>query len=333
MAGIREVWAPNLDQEMRNIRDVIEKYPYIAMDTEFPGVVARPIGTFKTSSDYHYQTMRCNVDLLKIIQVGITLADEDGNFPQDCSTWQFNFKFSVNDDMYAPEAIDHLQKSGFDFQRHEEIGILPNDFAELMITSGMVLAPETKWISFHSGYDFGYFVKLLTAESLPNTEDQFFNLLRIWFPTVYDLKFLMRSTKVLRGSLQELADDLGIQRIGPSNQAGSDSLLTASTFFKTRELYFNDAIDDVEYSGKLYGLGQTFTVSNGLTDPGRGGATIAEREDRGSARESHNQTPGSNTSQNPMAMGSMQGQLPSSVSYAMGANGPYMRAPPLVGGR
>lgn len=39
--------------------------------------------------------MRCNVDLLKIIQVGITLADEDGNYPQDVSTWQFNFHFSV----------------------------------------------------------------------------------------------------------------------------------------------------------------------------------------------------------------------------------------------
>lgn len=64
-------------------------------DTEFPGVVARPIGSFKTSSDYHYQTMRCNVDLLKIIQVGITLADEEGQFPQECSTWQFNFKFSL----------------------------------------------------------------------------------------------------------------------------------------------------------------------------------------------------------------------------------------------
>ena len=39
--------------------------------------------------------MRCNVDLLKIIQVGLTLADEDGNFPQEVSTWQFNFKFSA----------------------------------------------------------------------------------------------------------------------------------------------------------------------------------------------------------------------------------------------
>lgn len=39
--------------------------------------------------------MRCNVDLLKVIQVGITLIDEQGNFPEEASTWQFNFKFNV----------------------------------------------------------------------------------------------------------------------------------------------------------------------------------------------------------------------------------------------
>lgn len=116
--------------------------------------------------------MRCNVDLLKIIQVGLTLADEDGTYPQEVSTWQFNFRFSqtcVNlrsfslpmsagnayvirphrEDMYAPESIELLEKSGIDLGRHEEMGIEPNDFAELMITSGLVLSPDTKWISFH----------------------------------------------------------------------------------------------------------------------------------------------------------------------------------------
>jgi len=216
---------------MRHIRDLIDQYPYIAMDTEFPGVVARPIGSFKTSSDYHYQTMRCNVDLLKIIQLGITLADEEGQFPQECSTWQFNFRFSLAEDMYPPDSVEQLQKAGIEFQKHEEYGILPNDFAELMITSGLVLAPETKWISFHSGYDFGYFVKLLTAESLPTTEDGFFSLLNLWFPTVYDIKFLMKASKLLKGGLQEVADDLGVLRIAATQQAGSDSLLTSSTFF------------------------------------------------------------------------------------------------------
>ncbi|KAL4250781.1 CAF1 family protein [Abortiporus biennis] len=344
MSRIREVWAPNLEQEMRNIRDLIDKYPYVAMDTEFPGVVARPIGTFKTSSDYHYQTMRCNVDLLKIIQVGLTLADEDGNYPQDVSTWQFNFHFSVDEDMYAPESIDLLQKSGIDLQRHEDMGIEPNDFAELMITSGLVLLDETKWISFHSGYDFGYFVKLLTAESLPTTEDLFFERLRTWFPTIYDIKFMMRATKMLKGGLQEVADDLGVMRIGPSHQAGSDSLLTASTFFKMRELYFDDHIDDAEYNGKLYGLGQTFTV-NGANENIRGSAaTIAEREDRGTMRDSQNQTPGPGQGHNvgmglsalttPAMAGAMPASIPGGSPYGpMGAGGPYMRTIGVGGGR
>lgn len=65
-------------------------------------------------------------------------------------------------------------------------------------------------LSTFSGYDFGYFLKLLTAASLPTTEEAFFNLLGTWFPTVYDIKFLMRASKILKGGLQDVADDLGV---------------------------------------------------------------------------------------------------------------------------
>ena len=252
---IREVWAENLEREMAVIRDVVEKYPYLSMDTEFPGVVARPIGNFKTSADYHYQTLRCNVDLLKIIQIGITFSDEHGNLPPDTCTWQFNFRFNLADDMYAQDSIELLAKSGIDFQRHEERGIDVHDFGEVLISSGLVLLDNVRWISFHSGYDFGYLLKLLTCKPLPADEVEFFGELSLYFPCIYDIKYLMKSCKTLKGGLQDVADELQVKRIGPQHQAGSDSLLTAMTFFKLRQVFFDDQIDDGKFLGHLYGLG------------------------------------------------------------------------------
>lgn len=94
--GIRDVWRHNLEEEFRTIRQIVRKYHYVAMDTEFPGVVARPIGEFRSSADYQYQLLRCNVDLLRIIQLGLTFMDEDGKTPTGFSTWQFNFKFNLS---------------------------------------------------------------------------------------------------------------------------------------------------------------------------------------------------------------------------------------------
>ncbi|BEI86614.1 hypothetical protein CcaverHIS002_0609010 [Cutaneotrichosporon cavernicola] len=258
--GIREVWADNLETELQHLRHAVDQYPYISMDTEFPGIVARPIGSFKTGSDYHYQTMRCNVDMLKIIQLGVTLSDESGHSPEGY-TWQFNFQFNLTDDMYAPESIELLKNSGIDFKRNEEDGIDVEYFGELLVTSGLVLFPTIKWVSFHSGYDFGYLLRILTCEPLPATEQDFFDLLFVWFPCIYDIKHIVRSVRMLRGGLQEIAESIGVQRIGPQHQAGSDSLLTANVFFRIRGNYFNNVLDDSYYKNYLYGF------STGRTQP------------------------------------------------------------------
>ena len=247
---IRDVWAENLDAEMAVLRSLVDRYPYIAMDTEFPGIVARPIGKFPSKADYHYQTLRCNVDMLKIIQLGITLADENGDLAKvdgAVSTWQFNFRFSLEEDMYAQDSIDLLTKSGIDFVKHTNHGIDVYSFGELLITSGLVMLEDVKWISFHSGYDFGYLVKIMSCTPLPKEEADFRVKLRTFFPSLYDIKYLMKSCRNLKGGLQDIAEEMGIQRIGPQHQAGSDSLLTGMIFFQMRQRYFEGKIDDAQF--------------------------------------------------------------------------------------
>ncbi|KAI5671853.1 hypothetical protein M9H77_12217 [Catharanthus roseus] len=256
---IREVWNHNLEEEFALIRELVDDYPYVAMDTEFPGVVLRPVGTFKNINDYNYLTLKDNVDMLKLIQLGLTFSDEEGNLPT-CGfdvgcIWQFNFReFNLNEDMFANDSIELLKQSGIDFQKNNDMGIDANRFAELLMSSGIVLNDSVHWVTFHSAYDFGYLLKLLTCKSLPDSQAGFFNLIKIYFPMVYDIKHLMKFCNSLHGGLNKLAELLEVERFGICHQAGSDSLLTSCAFKKLKDNFFNGSTE--KYAGVLYGLGE-----------------------------------------------------------------------------
>jgi hypothetical protein len=47
-----------------------------------------------TGKNDYYRTIKQNVDNLKVIQIGVTLANENGQLPDDVSSWQFNLKFN-----------------------------------------------------------------------------------------------------------------------------------------------------------------------------------------------------------------------------------------------
>ena len=99
-------------------------FSYVAMSnqSEFQSTSFLFTGEFKSTADYQYQLLRCNVDLLKIIQLGLTFLDKNGNTPSDgISTWQFNFKFNLTEDMYAEESVELLRNSGIQFEKHEQV--------------------------------------------------------------------------------------------------------------------------------------------------------------------------------------------------------------------
>ena len=62
----------------------------------------------------------------------------------------------------------------------------------------------------HSGYDFGYLLKVLPSSPLPNQEKEFFHLLKLYFPKLFDIKYLMANQDGFHGGLNKLGDDLAV---------------------------------------------------------------------------------------------------------------------------
>ena len=53
-------------------------------------------------------------------------------------------------------------------------------------------------------------MRLLTNQDLPDTEHDFFDLTSLYFPRIFDVKYLMKSCKNLKGGLQDVADALEV---------------------------------------------------------------------------------------------------------------------------
>ena len=250
---IVDVWQENLYQEMANIRMLIKKYQYVSMDTEFPGVVAKPIGIFRTSTSFAYQQLRCNVNLLNLIQLGISISDEFGNRPEKTHIWQFNLFFDLQNSIYSKESIDLLKDANFDFAEHYEKGIDVNEFSRMLLTSGLVLSKKIHWVGFHCAYDFAYLIKLLTGNAMPEKESTFYEFLEILFPSFTDFKFLIRDSELVKKGLQEISQFMDIQRLGTAHQAGSDAYVTSSVFFKSIKTMYNEEFIK-KNKNKLFGI-------------------------------------------------------------------------------
>ena len=248
---IVEVYKDNFIQEMKNLAILINKYNYIGMDTEFPGTV---YSLSTLTDDFYYKSLKLNVDSLKLIQLGITLSNEKGEYPTPHRTWQFNFEFDYTKDKWSQSSMYLLMSSGIDFNKIKKDGINHKKFIEQMKISGLVLNPDIHWISFHGSYDFAYLLSNLIDNSLPENEKDFTQLLGLFFPIHYDIKILVKDKNNLKGSLNKLANYLNIQREGKIHQAGSDSLVTIYSFWKLIKSGFVTKEELNEGKNILYGI-------------------------------------------------------------------------------
>lgn len=249
---IIDVWEENFEEEMDKLAELIDKYPFVAMDTEFPGVC------IKSETLIGYQMIKANVDALKLIQVGVSLCDIEGNQPQPVSTWQFNLRFDLSFDRNSPESISMLKEAGINFAELAERGIDPLVFADGMLSSGLVLNENIHWITFHGAFDFGYLMKTLSNTVLPPNLEKFKSSMKTYFANIYDIKILLKEvTELKSSSLSKLASDLDQRRSGTMHQAGSDADLTLRCFFKLKEFYFKSGIPS-SLSNKVFGLNNEY---------------------------------------------------------------------------
>ena len=124
---VRPVTAANYEAELDAIGSLLASYPFVAIDTEYPGTVHRPPpgrSAAQLAPPEQYALVKANVDELTVVQLGLTLCDEYGNIPVALDgggrplevAWEVTFSdFDARRDSHAPESVEFLRSSGIDF--------------------------------------------------------------------------------------------------------------------------------------------------------------------------------------------------------------------------
>jgi len=247
-AKITAVWRQNFKREIFRLDAALFRFPVVSFDTEFPGFFRNtPIDATDLT---RYEDLKHNVDPLRLIQFGITVADASGKIG---GTWEFNLRFDLSKDLFVSQSIQFLQDNGIDFDKLRRDGIDFDMFAQLL---SRVVAKHRNvcWVTFHGLYDLSHTLRTVTNRPLPHSLAGFTSLLGIVFGDVVDIKYMARFCQGLRGGelgLAAIAKILNVERVGGAHQAGSDSLLTARVYTKMRMVY---KIDGTLCVGCLYGV-------------------------------------------------------------------------------
>lgn len=252
---VTEVWKHNIVHEF----EAISKFAaspntrYISLDTEFSGFLRQT--PLNASQEHRYQDMKHNVDTMKMIQLGFTFYNANG---ESSNSWQINFKeFNPTVDPHMETSIKLLMESGIYFNKNQRDGV-DAVFLSRLLWRNLILPCryKTKWITFHGLYDFGYIVKLvtmlITGCPLVNTLGEFLGQIQGIFGNVYDLKNIAKlygfSEKL---GLMKITEKLKIEQTRHHHQAGCDSMLVGEVFWVMKKRL---GLKENGFVGSLYGV-------------------------------------------------------------------------------
>lgn len=256
---VRPITAANLDAQADLIHSLLPRFPFVAVDTEYPGTVHRPAAGRRdgqVTADERYALVKANVDELPIVQLGMTLCDDQGRLPvvldeQGCPVelaWEVNFSdFDVHRDRHSAESVAFLRSQGVDFDLARAIGVSSAAFRDKLLCFLSRRRDELTWAAFGGLYDLGYLVKLLTGgKPLPATREEFMAQVRAHLGgRVFDAKYMTEhcGRGDLRGvGLKRVATNLGVPLLQfpePPYLAGPKSFLASRVFTVMRRCIFH----------------------------------------------------------------------------------------------
>ncbi|XP_027152455.1 probable CCR4-associated factor 1 homolog 9 [Coffea eugenioides] len=175
---VRKLYAYNLRADFSIIEQNLATYHFIAVDTEFPGTIFRSQEPYhQLSPEENYQLMKENVNSLKLTQLGLTLSDSSGKLP-------------------------NLVTDRLGFSLRSFTGC-KREYDPRKLT----------WVFFHSTYDVGYLIKVLTQQDLSKNHVRFMALVMIYLGTsVFYVKEIVKPLG-WQVDLEKVAAYLGVNRV------------------------------------------------------------------------------------------------------------------------
>ncbi|THU55375.1 hypothetical protein C4D60_Mb11t05890 [Musa balbisiana] len=218
--GGRSVWAWNLEYEFSNHASLVDRFSYVAFDTEFPGFLystRRPHRLLPPS--LRYAILKANVDEMDLVNSASPSSTPPATSPTSAPA-AGSVRVGVQLPGIRPSDATPTRRTpstcsapvASDFDRLPLYGIDSGHFAAHLYRSGLVAhcrfcrPHSTRWIAFHSCYDFAYLIKVLgNGRPLPDTLEEFLGLVNLLFGETVDLKHMMRGCKGLFGGLENVA--------------------------------------------------------------------------------------------------------------------------------